>query len=114
MNGSSWKWVSVAGGVLALLFGVWKVDDRYAKCEQVEKELRSQEQKVVQTLDVFKRQLDYEGQYKRLETVKDQQRQNRMLLKKMPNDPELREQEEELRQERAKIENRLIELEKKK
>jgi len=109
-----WKWIPIVGGILAVLFGIWKIDDRYAKCEQVEKQFVGQEQKVVQTLDKFQEKIEYKFQRDRLDTIKDQSRQVKIQMKKAPNDPDLQEQVEDLAQERAKVERRIEELEKKK
>jgi len=108
-----WKWISIAGGILAILFGVWKIDDRYAKCDEVSKQFVVQEKRVVETLDKFQNKLDYKFQRDRLDTVKDQTRQMKILQKKSPNDAELKEQISDLEKEREGIEKRLQELEKK-
>jgi len=109
-----WKWVPIVGGILAILFGIWKVDDRYAKCEDVKAKLQEQEVRVVQTLEKFQDKLDYKTQRDRLDAVKDQSRAVRIQMKKLPNDLDLKEQLSDLERERMKIEDRLRELEKKK
>lgn len=109
----NWKWVSIAGGILAILFGIYKIDDRYAKCDAVEKQLIAQEQKVAGALDKFQDKLDYKFQRDRLDTIKDQTRQLKMLQKKSPNDEDLKEQTDELDKERSNVEQKLRDLEKK-
>ena len=108
MEKINWKWIPTLTAVLGLLFLVWKLDDRYLKAEDGQK----LEIKIVQTLEKFQDKMDYKTQRDRSESLKDQERQIKIQMKKTPNDPELKEQLDETIIEQKKVQDRIKELEK--
>ncbi len=104
-----WKIFATAGAVLSVLFGIWKVDDRYLKAEDG----AQLEQRVVQTLQKFQDKLDYKMQRDRMDQIKDQERKLRTQQRATPKNKDIIIDLDELTREKVKVEDRLKELEKK-
>lgn len=105
-----WRMVTYAGAVLAVLFGIWKIDDRYLKAEDG----TLLENRVVQTLEKWQDKMEYKALRDRMDTLKDQERKLKMQQRAAPNNKDVQEDMKDVVVEQRKIEDRLRELEKKK
>ena len=109
----SWQWVPVVGGILAILFGILKWNEGIAKTDQVKESLNHLETMVVQTLEKFQDKMDYKIQRDRLDNLKDQEIKLKTQQRSMPTNAEIKEDLEEVKKEKIKVEEKIKELEKK-
>jgi Tfp pilus assembly protein PilO len=98
-----WNYAKGLGVVLALFGAFYSFDDRYVKSE----ELKKQEQQTVKTLEQFQNKLENKFLRDRLDTVNDQKRQIKIMIKKDPSDTDLKEQYNEVDKEAASIKMKL-------
>jgi len=111
-NGSKkmfWSIVSSVAIIFGLLGGFYGIDDRYAKSE----DLKKQEQQTIKSLEMFQQKLESKFLFDRMQTLQDQKRQLKIMLKKTPNDTDLQDQYKDVEEEIKATKNRLDELQKK-
>lgn len=89
--------------VLSLIGGVLAFDDRYATC----KDLAKLEQQNVKTFQELKQSLDRDRLEQRYINLTDQAMQLKILIKKYPQDNELKEDYDKVMKERDKTKDQL-------
>jgi len=89
--------------VLSLIGGILAFDDRYATC----KELARLEQQQVKTFQEFKQDMDRDRIEQRYINLTDQAMSLKILMKKYPNDIELKEDYDKVMKERDKTKEQL-------
>jgi len=94
-----WKQVSVVVGVIAIVTSILAFDARYAKSADIDR----LEGKIVSTLQEFKKSLELQRNIDRLTSITDQLMKIKFLLKQYPKDKELKEDYENLKIERDKL-----------
>jgi hypothetical protein len=102
------------GGVLGALLivfsvfgGVLTFDGRYEKVGAAKAEAQAVEQKVVKNLDEFQKNQKVINQEQRYQVLTDQMMTQKQLIKKYPNDPELKEDYVIIKEERDKVKEEL-------
>ena len=105
-----WDTVKYVATILALMGAFYGIDGRYAKSEDMKK----QEQQTVKTLEMFQDKLEQKYLRDRLDSLKDQSRQIRILQRKEPNDIDLKDQAKDIESEIGNTKKRLTDLENKK
>lgn len=95
--------------ILVLMGSFYAIDGRFAKSE----ELKKQEAQIVKTLEQFQNKLEGKSLRDRVDTLRDQKRQLRIMMKKDPKDMELKDQYDEVEKETTVVKDKLNELEKK-
>lgn len=89
----------------ALISGVITLDSRYATSA----DLKKQEFQLVQTLEKFQKDMVKDRLAQRYITLTDQLYQYKLLIKKNPNDIELKQDYQKLEQERLDVKRKLDE-----
>jgi hypothetical protein len=97
-----WKQLSIVVGVLAIITSLFAWDARYAKTAQIEKI----DIKVEDTAQRVKA-IDVKQNVMRLNSITEQLVKYRILIKTYPNDKELKEDYEVLKQEKVKVQKDL-------
>jgi ClpP class serine protease len=89
--------------VLGLVSAILAFDDRYA----TSKELAKMEQQTVQTLQQFKNNMEQDHLQRRYMTLTDQEMQLKILIQKYPSDAGLKEDYNNVREEKRKVQEKL-------
>jgi hypothetical protein len=84
---------------LSVITAVFALDGRWVK----QNELQAMEQKTVKTLEQFEQRQDRKYLEQRQQTLTDQMMTQRQLMKKYPNDPEVKEDYQAIKEERDKV-----------
>jgi hypothetical protein len=99
----SWKGVTTIVSIIAIVTALVAFDARYAKPADV----KNVEQKVVQTLDQFKTSLQLRDDITRLDAVNNQLMQTKIQLRNHPNDQDLKDDYEALKQQKIKLQEKI-------
>jgi hypothetical protein len=120
-----WKQVAGAVGVLAIITGIITLEARYAKTAEIEKisskiettataqdnkfnsKITKVESDVSNTIKEVTKSLQLQQDVFRLNFVSDQMMKTKSMMKTYPKDQELKEDYENLKLERAKIQMRI-------
>ena len=104
-----WNMVKGLTVLLGLLGAFYAIDSRFASSE----DLKKQEQQTVKTLEMFQDKMEEKFLRGRLDTLQDQKRQLKIMIKKTPGDTDLQEQITETDKEIGTVKNKLDTLDKK-
>jgi hypothetical protein len=88
---------------LSVITAVFALDGRWVK----QSELQAQEQKTVKTLEQFEQRQDRKYLEQRQQTLSDQLMSQKQMMRKYPNDPEVKEDYEAIKEEREKVKEEL-------
>jgi hypothetical protein len=88
---------------LSVITAVFALDGRWVK----QNELQAMEQKTVKTLEQFEQRQDRKYLEQRQQTLSDQLMSQKQMMRKYPNDPEVKEDYEAIKQEREKVKEEL-------
>lgn len=116
--------LKIVGGIvliISLITGVWAVDDRYAKGEELKKtetkfsdKVKNTEVQLVQTLERFKSDIAQERLEQRYINLTDQTYQYKALIRRDPKNKEIRDDYEAIEKERQRVkdilDNRRLQL----
>jgi len=99
----SWKGVTTVVMILGIITSLLAFDARYAKPEDV----KQVEQKVVQTFEQFKKSMDLRDDITKLDAVNNQLMQTKIQLRNHPNDKDLKDDYEELKAKKIKLQEKI-------
>ena len=93
--------ISIAGG-LAIIGGIFTFSDRFVTRDILATELKVVDQKVAQSIDNINKSMQYQFNANRYATLTDQAAQLKLLLRKNPNDEELKAELKRVLEDREK------------
>jgi hypothetical protein len=108
-SGFFWNIVKGMAAILALAGAFYAIDSRFATSE----DLKNQKQDTIKTFEMFQNKMESRFLLGRLDTLRDQQRQLKIMLKKTPDDTDLQDKYNEVGVEIGLVRQKLDELDKK-
>ena len=99
----SWKGVTLVASIIGIIMALVTFDARYAKSNDVVQA----KQEVLQTFQQFKKSLDLRDDITKLDAVNTQLMNTKIQLRNHPNDQDLKEDYESLKQQKVYLQKRI-------
>ena len=104
---SCWKQVATIGGAIVIISSVIAFDTRFAKTIAVDKEFLNVRTEVASAINEVKKSLQLQQDITRLNSMTDQMARQKQLIKIYPKDIELKDDYENMKNEKIKIQQQI-------